>query len=173
MTERAVDVANYLTRHFHYVWDTLGFFDLQRLMYLAQGWHLATSGKPLFMESITAHRAAPLVLAVKGVVPLAEMLPDPELSPAGELFLDNFCITYGIADSKLVKQQVDREDGAWRLAEKMAGEGAVIHHDLMAATFRLMLLDHAETSRKMRAAQVGQQVARAASTNVVAFRQRG
>ena len=40
----------------------------------------------------------------------------------------------------------------------------------MAATFRLMLLDHAETSRKMRENQIGAQMQKAAASNVVAFR---
>ena len=41
MTSRAQDVALYLSNHFSQVWENFGFFDLQRLLYLAQGWHLA------------------------------------------------------------------------------------------------------------------------------------
>lgn len=169
MTNKAQDVALYISNHFHYVWDSLGFFDLQRLLYLAQGWHLATGQGPLFDDSIGAHRTSPLVIAVKGVVPLQEMLPHPELTPEAEAFLDSFCTTYGIADSRAVKAQVDRYDGAWRLTQAIAGEGATISHDLMRATFRLMLLDHADTSRRMRQTQIDARVTRASASNVVAF----
>lgn len=170
MTNKAQDVALYISHHFQYVWETFGFFDLQRLLYLAQGWHLATGKGPLFADSIGAHRTAPLVLAVKGVVPLQEMLPHPDLPPEAEAFLDSFCTTYGIADARAVKDQVDRSDGAWRLTQSIAGEGATISPDLMRATFRLMLLDHAETSRRMRETQIEAQVTRAQASNVVAFR---
>ena len=170
MTNKAQDVALYISNHFHYVWESLGFFDLQRLLYLAQGWHLATGQGPLFEDSIGAHRTSPLVVAVKGVVPLQEMLPHPELTPEAEAFLDSFCTTYGIADSRAIKEQVDRSDGAWRLTQAIAGEGATISHDLMRATFRLMLLDHADTSRRMRQTQIDAQLTRANAPNVVAFR---
>ncbi len=170
MASRAEDVAIYLTNHFHHVWESFGFFDLQRLMYLAQGWHIASGRGLLFGEAITAHRAAPLAGPVKGMVPLDEMLPTPALDAFDEDFLDSFCLTYGVANREAVKRQVDREDGAWRLTMLIAGEGAVVRPELMQATFRLMLLDHAETSRKMREVQVGAQMQRAAADNVVAFR---
>jgi hypothetical protein len=173
MTNNAQHVALYISNHFQYVWESVGFFDLQRLLYLAQGWHLATGKGPLFSDSIGAHRTAPLIVSVKGVVPQHEMLPQPELDPEGEAFLDSFCITYGTADARAVKEQVDRPDGAWRLTQAIAGEGATISHDLMRATFRLMLLDHAETSRRMRQTQIEAQVNRASeqsASNVVAFR---
>ena len=172
MASRAEDVAIYLSQHFHHVWDSFGFFDLQRLLYLAQGWHLASGRGLLFPETIGAHRAAPLVGVVKGVVPMHDMIPTPELTDTDEDFLDSFCITYGVADREAVRRQVDRDDGAWRLTQLIAGEGATVRPELMQATFRLMLLDHAETSRKMRESQIGTQMQRAATGNVVAFRAR-
>lgn len=123
MTSRAQDVAIYLSHHFHSVWDEFGFFDLQRLLYLAQGWHLAAGKGLLFRETIGAHRSAPLTGTVKGLVPLDEMLPQPDLPFEDEDFLDSFCTTYGIADRETVKRQVDRDDGAWRLTQSIAGEG--------------------------------------------------
>lgn len=174
MTSRAQDVALYLSNHFHHVWEGFGFFDLQRLLYLAQGWHIASGRGLLFTETIGAHRAAPLTYSVKGLLPLDEMLPLPELSPADEDYLDSFCITYGVADRDAVKRQVDREDSAWRLAQLVGGEGATIPPQLMEASFRLMLLDHAESGRKLRSAQIGAQMQRATAVggNVVAFRSR-
>ena len=106
------------------------------------------------------------------MLPEPVLLPEPELTEADEEFLDSFCITYGVADREAVKRQVDRDDGAWRLTQLIAGEGATVRPELMQATFRLMLLDHAETSRKMRESQIGTQMQRAATGNVVAFRAR-
>lgn len=170
MTCRSKDVALYLSHHFHHVWDSFGFFDLQRLLYLAQGWHIASGRGMLFTDAITAHRAAPLAGMVKGLLPMDEMLPQPELDAYDEDFLDSFCLTYGVADRDAVKRQVDRTDGAWRLTLLIGGEGAIVHPELMQATFRLMLLDHAETSRKMRDNQIGAQMQKAAADNVIAFR---
>ena len=172
MASKAQDVAIFLSHHFHHAWESFGFFDLQRLMYLAQGWHIASGRGLLFDGTITAHRSSPLAGTVKGLVPLEEMLPTPELHPHDEDFLDSFCLTYGVATRDAVRRQVDREDGAWRLTLLIAGEGAVVRPELMQATFRLMLLDHAETSRKMRESQIGTQMQRAVAGNVVAFRPR-
>ena len=111
MASRAEDVAIYLSQHFHHVWDSFGFFDLQRLLYLAQGWHLASGRGLLFPETIGAHRAAPLVGAVEGGVPMHDMIPTPELADTDEDFLDSFCITYGVADREAVNATDRRRGG--------------------------------------------------------------
>ena len=170
MPSRAQDVALYLSHHFHATWDQFGLFDLHRLLYLAQGWHLASGKGVLFAESIGAHRSAPLTGTVKGLIPQNEMLPYPDLPAEDEDFLDAFCTTYGVADPETVRRQVDRDDGAWRLTQSIAGEGAVILPTLMRASFRLMLLDHAETSRQTQQAQLAAQVASTGAANVIAFR---
>lgn len=173
MTSRAQDVAIYLSNHFQQAWDSFGFFDLQRLLYLAQGWHLATGRGPLFSETIGAHRSAPLTYTVKGLLPMDEMLPNPDLTEDDEDFLETFCRTYGGADRGAVQRQVDREDGAWRLAQVTGGEGATIPLPLMEATFRLMLLDHMDSGKQLRQAQMLAQRQQLAASNVVAFRARG
>lgn len=172
MTSRAQDVAIYLSNHFSQVWETFGFFDLQRLLYLAQGWHLATGRGVLFSETIGAHRSAPLTYTVKGLLPMDEMLPHPMLTDEDEDFLETFCMTYGVADRGAVQRQVDREDGAWRLAQVTGGEGATIPLPLMEATFRLMLLDHMDSGKQLRQAQMLAQKQQLAASNVVAFRGR-
>ena len=173
MTSRAQDVAIYLSNHFQQAWESFGFFDLQRLLYLAQGWHLATGRGPLFSETIGAHRSAPLTYTVKGLLPMHEMLPHPVLAEDDEDFLETFCRTYGVADRGAVQRQVDREDGAWRLAQVTAGEGATIPLPLMEATFRLMLLDHMDSGKQLRQAQMLAQKQQLEASNVVTFRARG
>ena len=172
MTSRAQDVALYLSNHFQKVWESFGFFDLQRLLYLAQGWHLATGRGELFSETIGAHRSAPLTYTVKGLLPMDEMLPHPDLTEEDEEFLETFCMTYGVADRGAVQRQVDREDGAWRLAQATGGEGATIPLSLMEATFRLMLLDHMDSGKQLRQAQMMAHKQQLAASNVVAFRAR-
>jgi hypothetical protein len=71
-----------------------------------------------------------------------------------------------------VQRQVDREDGAWRLAQVTGGEGATIPLPLMEATFRLMLLDHMDSGKQLRQAQMLAQKQYLATSNVVAFRAR-
>ena len=47
MTNKAQHVALYISNHFQYVWESVGFFDLQRLLYLAQGWACLAALKPM------------------------------------------------------------------------------------------------------------------------------
>jgi uncharacterized phage-associated protein len=172
MASRAQDVAIYLTHQFQYAWECFGFFDLQRLMYLAQGWHLAGGRGVLFEESIGAHKAAPLTFSIKGLLPMDEMLPHPVLEPEDEDFLESFCATYIDADRAAVRRQVEREDGAWRLAQLVGGEGATIHPNLMEATFRLRLLDHITAEKPVLQSHVIAHKQQLGGNNVVAFRGR-
>lgn len=164
----ARDVAIFLSHEFRYSWDSLGFFDLHRLLYLAQGWHLASRNCQLFNESISAQKAIPLTFGIKGVVPSEEMIPIPNLDPDAKAFLNAFCLTFANADRAAIRRQVEREDGAWRLAQAADGEGATIHADLMKATFNFMMFEYRDTKRAERSK--GLEGARISSkSNIVTF----
>lgn len=138
---RAKDVAIFLSQQVCRHWDGFGFFDLQRLLYLAQGWHITSRNSLLFGEAIEAHRSAPLTRSVLGSVPVDEMLPLPLLSPDAKEYLVQFSRVFVTADRGAIRREVEHEEGAWRFA-LMAGEGAEICPFHMQSSFRMMLLKH-------------------------------
>lgn len=148
---------------------------LHRLLFLAQSWHMVSHGCALFPEPILAAPTGPVIGPLIG--PLDDPAPLPRFAAAqadvpARAFLQGFCQTYAAADGEAIAQQTDREDGAWALTRLIAGDGAVIHPDLMRTTFRLMLLDHADALR--RRGGKGPAAARpdpqAPGGNVIAFR---
>lgn len=146
MTSRAQDVAHFLSLRFEHLWPSLCFFDLQRLLYLAQGWHLAGGRGVLFVEPLVAHRAAPMVPSVKGLFPLAEMLPKPNLTQMDMKFLDTFCYSYGKSEPTVMRRQVEAQHSAWNLALSVNGEGSLISLQSMESAFRLSLFNFAENA---------------------------
>lgn len=150
MLATAKDVALFISYRFQNVWPVFGFYDLQRLLYLAQGWHLAGARGQLFSDSIAANRAAPVVLSIKGLLPINEMLPKANLTGETSQFLELFCKTYADAEPADARRQVENRESAWSLALAVGGENCVIPEALMEATFRLSLLNFAETSRHQR-----------------------
>ena len=147
MHTAAQDVALYLSFRFERFWPSFGFYDLQRLLFLSQGWHLARGDGPLFADEIIAHRAAPIVSSIKGLFPKDEMLPKANMTPFTISYLDSFCKTYASIDSAAVRRQVEGKESAWTLARAVGGENCLIPHALMESTFRLSLLNFAATTR--------------------------
>lgn len=163
--QSALFIAARLTR----TWGDINAVDMARLLYLAQSWHLLSYGEPLFSDVVYAGYQGPVI---KGLTQLPELprFPAELMDLPGRAFLDGFCQTYAAADAESVKQQVARADGAWALTRKVSGDLTPIHHAMMAATFRLMLLDHAETSRRKRIETTTAIVGKASGDNIVAFR---
>jgi hypothetical protein len=169
MTQTATQSALFIAARLGRTWGEIGANDMARLLFLAQSWHLLSNGEPLFRDVIYAGYQGPVI---KGLTRLPDLprFPAELIDLPGRAFLDGFCHTYGAADAQSVRQQVCREDGAWALTRKVSGDLTPIHHDLMAATFRLMLLDHAETSRRKRIEMTEAIVGQAKGDNIVAFR---
>lgn len=141
------DVALYLSFRFERFWPNFGFFDLQRLLFLAQGWHLARGSGPLFSDKIFAHRAGPVVSSIKGLFPMDEMLPRPHLIASAVPFLESFCKTYANVDPAAARRQVEGKESAWTLAMAIGGENCLIPDTLIESTFRLSLLNFSALSR--------------------------
>lgn len=151
--------------------------DMHRLLLLAQSWHMVSFGTELFPEAIIAAPTGPVVEGLDDVAPLPRFAASVTDVPA-RTFLEGFCQTYAAADSTAIAQQTDRDDGAWTLTRLVAGDGAVIHPDLMRTTFRLMLLDHADAVRRRGGAEPASAPAQPAEMagmggNIVAFRRAG
>lgn len=147
MRSTAQDVALYLSFRFERSWQNFGFYDLQRLLFLAQGWHLARGSGPLFSDQIFAHRAAPVVSSIKGLFPADEMLPKANLKASVLPFLESFCKTYANVDPAAARRQVEGKESAWTLARAIGGDNCLIPDTLIESTFRLSLLNFAATSK--------------------------
>lgn len=141
MTNCARDVAIFLSQKVSRHWDGFGFFDLHRLLYLAQGWHIASRHGLLFRDAIEAHHAAPMTRSVTGCIPLDQMLPLPRLSPDAREFLEQFCNSFARADRGAIRRQVEREYGAWWQTLTNCGDGAEIEPVHMMSCFRMMLME--------------------------------
>lgn len=147
MTCRARDVAIFLSHRFSHQWSGFGFFDLQRLLYLAQGWHITSRHSLLFGETIEAHNSAPLTRSVLGPIPVEEMLPLPLLLPEAREYLGQFCKIFATADRAAIRRQVEHDEGAWKRALVRGGEGAEIYPKQMQKAFRFMLLEYKSADR--------------------------
>ncbi|NBO21270.1 MAG: DUF4065 domain-containing protein [Rhodobacteraceae bacterium] len=178
MLNSARDVALFLGPRFLDIWGDLGLHDLQRLVYLAQGWHIVSHDRPLFGDRIEVAPYGPRVDGVRRgfaadngylLLDTANFHPLPQ---ATQTFLNSFVATYSIATPDAVRQQVARPDGAWSLAKAVGGIGCAIPERLFAATFRLMLLDHSEGIRRLKDDKTKDTLAGAQGENIVAFRLR-
>lgn len=168
MRTTAQDVALYLSFRFERSWSNFGFYDLQRLLFLAQGWNLARGSGPLFSDEIFAHKAAPVVSSIKGLCPTDEMLPKANLTASVLPFLESFCKTYANVDPAAARRQVEGKESAWTLARAIGGDNCLIPDTLIESTFRLSILNFAATSKSQgRAATVAQ--TRRASQSVEKF----
>lgn len=169
MSQSATQTARFIAARLSRTWGEIATADMARLLFLAQSWHLLSYSEPLFRDVIYAGYQGPVIKGL-GHLPETPKFTAEVMNLPGRAFLDGFCQTYGAADTVSVLQQVSRNDGAWALTRKVSGDLTPIHHDLMAATFRLMLLDHAETSRRKRIEVTHTIVEEAQGENVVAFR---
>jgi hypothetical protein len=147
MTCRARDVAIFLSQRFGSHWGGLGFFDLQRLLYLAQGWHITSRHSLLFGEIIEAHSSAPLTRSIIGHVPFEEMLPLPFLPQDAKEYLVEFFHVFSVADRGAIRRQVEHEEGAWTHSLIRGGEGAEITPRQMQSSFRFILLEHVSSKK--------------------------
>jgi hypothetical protein len=142
VTCRARDVAIFLSLRLSQQWTGFGFFDLQRLLYLAQGWHITSRHSLLFGETIEAHNSAPLTRSVLGPIPVEEMLPLPLLPPDAKDYLVQFSRIFASADRGAILRQVEHEEGAWKRTLLIGGEGADIDPKQMQSSFRFILREH-------------------------------
>ncbi|MEY4983997.1 MAG: hypothetical protein RIR62_2263, partial [Pseudomonadota bacterium] len=147
MIQSATETANFLAARFARAGRPLRRDTMHRLLLLAQSWHMVSFGTELFPDAVIATPTGPLVAGLADVGTQPRFAAAVADVPARD-FLDSFCQTYGAADDGAIHLQTDRDDGAWALTRLVAGDGAAIHPDLMRATFRLMLLDHADGLRR-------------------------
>jgi len=142
----ARQVADYfLSKVDEEVGDNLSNLKLQKLLYYAQGFHLAVHGRPLFDDEIAAWRYGPVVPGVyhefehhrAGALPPPSADFDPEAIPAdSQEILDEVFTVYG-QFSALRLMEMTREEPPW--ADTPLGRS--IPAEVMTSYFKTLVVD--------------------------------
>src|SRR6185437_3402754 len=97
----ASNAADFFIAFAHDVGDAITNLKLQKLLYYAQGWHLALYDKPLFRERIEAWPHGPVVPPIYGKFkqyrwdPISENIASPDLPEHTKAHLDEVMQVYG------------------------------------------------------------------------------
>lgn len=140
-TVSARDVVNYFLTKANPDEERISNLKMQKLLYYAQGFHLAMTGKPLFNESIEAWRYGPVVPAVyhelkqhrDGPLPPApeEFDPGAVFSAAQLEILDEVFEVYGQFSAWKLRD-LTHDETPWQRAQSNAG---TISHDSLREYF--------------------------------------
>jgi len=140
--------ANYILRCMHDSGEPISNLKLQKLLYYAQGWHLALKDEPLFNERIEAWVHGPAVPPVYGSFKQWSWQPidwDPgkvDLPAPAKEHLDRVLERYGPLTAFHLEQLTHRE-APWLKARKGIADDepshAVISCESMRAYFRRQL----------------------------------
>jgi uncharacterized phage-associated protein len=143
----AREVADYfLTRVDEEAGDSLSNLKLQKLVYYAQGFHLANYGKPLFPEPIEAWEHGPVVPQLYHAFKQHGSAPIPppgsfklkRYSPKTVELLDEVYTVFGQFSAWKLRNMTHAEP-PWR--EAYEAESKVISHDSMRRYFGSLLRD--------------------------------
>jgi uncharacterized phage-associated protein len=126
MTVSANDVADELRRRL----PGLGVVKLHKLLYYAQGWHLAWVGKPMFREPIKAWDNGPVVAELWADEKHGRGRPQPEeLSGSQISTLDYVLERYGSLTGEELVRRTHNED-PWVRATDAGDRGAMGSRDI-------------------------------------------
>lgn len=98
----ANDIADFFVFNFQQAGDPLTNLKLQKLLYYAQGWHLALKGEPLFNERIEAWPHGPVVPPIYGKFkkfqwnPIVADITEPPLGEEIASHLKEVMDVYGV-----------------------------------------------------------------------------
>jgi uncharacterized phage-associated protein len=125
---------------------------LQKLLYYAQGWHLASFTTPLFAERIEAWKYGPVVKEVYSrfaefgyqAIPPSEGADSDTLTEAQKSFIQAIWKQYGMLSATALRDMTHRE-APWMDARKglpaEARSDAEISQEAMRPFFRMKLLE--------------------------------
>lgn len=141
-TTSAHDVARYLlTKQNHEAGEVITNLKLQKLLYYAQGFHLALYDEPLFKDRIEAWEHGPVVRSVwreyrdRGANPLP--VPDqlPAIGRRAKTLVDEVYDVYGQFSAWRLRE-LSHQEPPWAEAYNTTG---IVHADTMRKFFRTRL----------------------------------
>jgi uncharacterized phage-associated protein len=148
-TASVLDVANYfLAKYDPDSGDEISNLKVQKLVYYAQGFHLALTGEPLFEESIEAWRHGPVVPTLyhalkehgdKHIPASAKVDFGSILSSDQRELLDEVYETYGQFSAWKLRSMTHNE-APWKDADAR-GTNAVITHEELRDFFLTRLVE--------------------------------
>lgn len=142
----SIDVAKYFLGQIDEdAGDLISNLKLQKLLYYAQGFHLALHGEPLFAERIMAWTHGPVVSEVyhyykqygSGPIPGPEDVKIEVYDERTSQFLDEIFRIFGQFSAWKLRNMTHSEP-PWRAAAKNASE---ISHDSLIAHFKTQLVN--------------------------------
>jgi len=122
----AAQVADYLIHLSQRHGDPITNLKLQKLLYYAQGWHLAFFGRRLFHDQIQAWLRGPVVYGVWKKYsahqwrPIGRRVPPPTLNPIVQGYLDSVFQAYQDCSAYTLEQMTHSEP-PWRNARRGLG----------------------------------------------------
>lgn len=140
------DVANYfLAQTDDEAGDTISNLKLQKLVYYAQGFHLALKGIPLFNEPLQAWNHGPVSPALyqaykaygSSSLPIPEEFDDTRLTPEEKEVLDDVYAVYGQFSAWKLRD-LTHDEAPWVNAYR-EGANAPISHEAMQEFFLTQL----------------------------------
>jgi uncharacterized phage-associated protein len=154
MPFKAADIANYFISQGKAKIPDLTPMKLQKLIYFAQGWHLALTDKPLIDEFLEAWPYGPVApslyheLKRYGSGVITEKIPsdlrpksphEPTLSQENTAFLDKIIEVYGKFDGPSLSNMSHEPDGPWDRTRKKNPDirGADISNDVIRDFFKV------------------------------------
>ena len=146
MTYKAIDIANYfISKSDDEAGEFISNLKLQKLLYYAQGFHLAVYNKPLFEESIQAWQHGPVVSEVyqkfknygSNAIPLPGII-NLELDAKTREFLDEIYGTFGQFSAWKLRDMT-HEEPPWRDVPKSSF--SEIDHSALKSYFKTQLIE--------------------------------
>jgi uncharacterized phage-associated protein len=140
----ALDVARYFVAQVdEESGDSISNLKLQKLLYYAQGFHLAVYGRPLFPERIKAWAHGPVVPEVyyqlkkyaSGPVEIAGEVDRAQFTQESLDLLDEVYSVYGQYSAAALRN-MSHEEPPW----KQTPQGNIISHNLMTEFFKTRLV---------------------------------
>ncbi len=141
----AHEVAQYIIAFSHQHGDPISNLKLQKLLYYAQAWHLALTGKPLFPQQIEAWVHGPVVPSVYHQYkplswrPIPDEPGDAKFDTDTREFLNEVMDVYGELSAYQLEKLTHQED-PWRNARGDVpldeSSNAVISHNDMRNYYR-------------------------------------
>ena len=131
----AVEVARYVLRFAHSKGSLVTNLKLQKLLYYAQGWHLAIFNKPLFGDSIEAWVHGPVVPKVYQKYkkyrwqPIGSQPNNVSLSPQTKRFMQELLEVFLPIDAFQLERMTHREP-PWIEARGSLEPDAICHNEI-------------------------------------------
>ena len=139
----ALDIAVYFLRKAREERKELTPMQVQKLVYLAHGWHLAIEGEPLLDEQVEAWQYGPVIPSLYhefkycGARPIKH-IPESQFFPEGNLkpILDRVWEVYGDFSGSQLSTMTHKQGSPWHqvVREEYKGKNVPIGTDIPRAT---------------------------------------